>query len=132
MGDKGELVTLAEWAEKDDKTWLIEWSFRLMAAPVSWDPTLDTLKCGANTNVGLLAGAIAARINEKGQAMITAVGPKPIMQAVKAVLATQKYLREDDEAATLGIVPGWENVTRAGSESPEDYVTACAIRVMKL
>lgn len=81
--------------------WLI---FRRSAAAVPSDA--KDLIAGANSDVGRLGGAIAARMRKSNQARISCIGPKAAYCSIKAVVTASDYLRQDPGACantSLGV-----------------------------
>mmetsp|Transcript_67653 Transcript_67653/g.174303 ORF Transcript_67653/g.174303 Transcript_67653/m.174303 type:complete len:227 (-) Transcript_67653:105-785(-) len=65
------------------------------------------LLCAATTNVGKLAGALAARMQDNGHAVIEAAGPAAMSQGVKAIIMAKGFVQErgDRPGETLAVVP---------------------------
>jgi len=133
LKEKGQLVALSEWGERkvEDKRFVTaDLTFSFMPAAFSWDPEAVALKAGKDTDIGNLAGAIAAQLRETGQSFVIGVGGVPVNKAMKAVIVSQQYLREENPEAKVGVVPGYKrDMPRPDSD---ETMTAFTLRVAKL
>merc|ERR1711976_591422 len=78
-----------------------------MGEPVAL-PNEPELFCAQNTNVGLLAGLIAGRLNREGVETVTvgSMGDKAASNVLKAVMITKTYMAESlAKDQQLAIVP---------------------------
>mmetsp|Transcript_14746 Transcript_14746/g.23393 ORF Transcript_14746/g.23393 Transcript_14746/m.23393 type:complete len:271 (+) Transcript_14746:69-881(+) len=109
----------------DGRRWAASASSPAKAAPVpfgdrSAGPS-DNLICGAQSNVGRLAGAIAGRVREKGHCTIDCVGAMPCYTALKAVVIASGYLTESHPGQILTVHPAKDKL--APREAPSGRIT---------
>mmetsp|Transcript_67132 Transcript_67132/g.174813 ORF Transcript_67132/g.174813 Transcript_67132/m.174813 type:complete len:203 (-) Transcript_67132:12-620(-) len=80
---------------------------------------LRPLMCPAGSNVGRLAGAVAARIRQGAACEIEAVGPEAQHKAVKAVGMASRYLQDDNAGSRLVFVPRRASLAAGRGGQPE-------------
>lgn len=73
------------------------------------------------SNVGKLAGAIAAQMREHGEAAISVVGPVASYMAVKSIVICNKYLADTLDGKDLGFYP--EKLEITGESATEGVST---------
>jgi len=69
------------------------------------------LMASAKSNVGKLAGAIAAQIRTHGVAVVSAVGPQASYMVLKATIIADKYLQDTLSGKRLAVVPKKNDIT---------------------
>jgi len=129
LEDRGLLMALPEWEKSDRNSTVVDMSFRVLQTPKPWDAGVQQLLVGRKTNAYKLAGAIAESLRMKGQAFVTAIGSVPATIALKAVLKSQAYLREEDGTARVGCVP---DLIKEQGEMWNTTTFSLSLRIMKL
>eukprot|EP00927_Polykrikos_kofoidii_P014822 TRINITY_DN16543_c0_g1_i2.p1 TRINITY_DN16543_c0_g1~~TRINITY_DN16543_c0_g1_i2.p1 ORF type:complete len:283 (-),score=58.74 TRINITY_DN16543_c0_g1_i2:181-993(-) len=94
---------------------------RFATAPAAASPEDTRLQVRANTEVGLVAGAIAHRVRQHGLATVRAIGAKATYHGLKAVICAGEYLQQDEGAAARNEVLALRvfEVTEAFGEKEE-------------
>ena len=90
------------------------------------DEELLPLMALSTSNVGGLAGAIAAQVRQSGAAKVGTVGPHAWCNALKAMVIAAKYMEADMAGKSLAVVPVKHEI--AGEEAQkltETVVCSC-------
>merc|ERR1712007_148803 len=123
------LVMSPSWKEVGSNLTVLETCYRLVEAKEPREASEGSegiMRVSSETNPGLLAGGVKARVLEKGEAVMQAVGARAIVQTLKATMLAEKYIRQDTGAeARLVLVPSFEDITGVVS----DNVTTTSVRV---
>mmetsp|Transcript_41436 Transcript_41436/g.109293 ORF Transcript_41436/g.109293 Transcript_41436/m.109293 type:complete len:277 (-) Transcript_41436:323-1153(-) len=91
----------------------------------------DWLKSSEKANAGKIAGAMKARLNEKGEAGITGIGFLAIYQAVRAVEIAEGYLAADGAPVELVVEPSFAIVAATNPDQSGEQITIVKLRVRK-
>lgn len=71
------------------------------AKPSNRAPKGRPMKVARNSNVGAVAGAIAARVRNDEDVSLVSIGPHSVTQAVKAICFARQYLEEDGKSVSF-------------------------------
>jgi len=123
------LVMSPSWEKIGSNLTVLETRYRLVEAKEPREASEGSegiMKVSSETNPGLLAGGVKAVVLEKGEAVMRAMGPKAIVQTLKATILAEKYIqKETDAKARLVLAPSYEKITGVNS----DNVTSISVRV---
>jgi len=131
LKDRGPLMAFPEWAKSGpEKHTVVDMSFRFVQTPEPLGDGAQVRIVGRDTDMHRLAGAIAADLRMNGHTKLMGAGAVSVSTALKAVLTSQVYLREEDYSTRVGCVPGFEyDVPRPREEGT---MTAFSLHVMRI
>lgn len=78
---------------------------------------MKPLMATRTSNIGKLAGAIAAQIRQQGASTLTMVGPQASYNAVKAAVLATGYLEDTLDGQSLALIPAKFDIDSAESQA---------------